>query len=410
MSYKGKVIGLKPINLSTGKTKFEVTLDFGESGQRTYDCWKDDLSEGQIVSFDLKNPSDPKYKSTMINVVVVEGEASQPSSEPGQQQSSQNTGGKRYPPSDPKRFERWYADLKAHIQNPANEEGIRGILGGITEAQALIALGKMLQHIKQLKDTKTSATQTNVLNCTFDSFLDVMVRVVEMDIPFGDGRLYLIPYGTTLTLSVGYLGMVYKIRQADPSIKAIDTVLIFKGQTWSVGQNENGAFLSVSGHGVAAPDYSNVEACVCLFRQQIGNTLFCTAEVLPKADLDTIRSKSQMNSGGPWKDFTGEMYKKASVRRAAKPYLQGALALDSSVQRMIDTDNSQFELSRPSFESQPEAKEEQRQFLLSAIKETADFMEADTLLKCEEILSERREHGYGFVEQQIELARGGDGQ
>jgi recombinational DNA repair protein RecT len=319
---------------------------------------------------------DVQIREGKMPLFVREGETAQ--AQPPRQQTqpppAQGPKNANLPSVD--KFTGWFNALKAWMTAEENQDRIKGVLGHVTQEQCFQAMGRLVQYVKTLKDTGGNPIQSNVMKCTFDSVLDVLVKLIEIDIPFGDGRIYLIPYGNVLEFQIGYLGVCFKVMQQNPDIKSLEAKMVFVGQKWEVGSGPNGDYLTISGEGKASPDYSNVDACIMRLRKVIGGRLFEFCEVLPKADLETIRSKSKMKSGGPWKEFTGEMYKKATIRRGTKFELQLALgsASGESLRRLFEHEESQFDMdSTVSVQTQEIASPQEVIAALNAASTIADI-------------------------------------
>jgi recombinational DNA repair protein RecT len=309
----------------------------------------------------------------------------------------------------PDKFVGWFNVLKDWMTAEENQQRIMGTLQHVTQAQVFQAMQRLVQHVKGMKDTQANPVQSNIMKCTFDSILDGLLKIIEWDIPLGDGRIYTIPYGDKLDVTAGYLGYIYKATSVDPDIKSIEAKLIFNTQEYAIERGEFGDIVKITGHGEALPNYTNVKACVFIMRRVMGGRLFEFTEAIPKHELDIIKSKSKMKSGGPNVEFVGEMMKKATVRRGLKMEMQRSKALSDGLSKMVEADNTTFDMQRPTNteEARYQLTEGIREDLQFELSQVRDQLSEDRYVTLSSILDDNATDSFPKVRKALDEVKGG---
>ena len=170
--------------------------------------------------------------------------------------------------------------------------------------------------------------------CDQKSFLLSLLRAGQLGLdPSGAlGQAYLVPYGKTCQLLLGYRGLIALARRSG-EIETIEAHVVFKGDkfTYRLGLNpmlEHEP--DSSGAGDRGRD--DVVAVYAIARFKGGASQF---EVMFQPDVLRIMENTQSRGrSGPWKDHYAEMARKTAVRRLAK-----YLPLNSELAAGIEYDN-----------------------------------------------------------------------
>lgn len=190
------------------------------------------------------------------------------------------------------------------ISAPAYKEQIQQALPkGITaERMTRVVLTAMNKTPKLLECTKESLWES-VLNCaSLGLFPDAL------------GRAYLVPYGNTCQLIIGYKGLIDLAYRSD-RIASIQLVIVRAGDHF---KREPLAMPPIShvikeAEGDAFRVMTHVYSVVYL--KDCANP---SVDVMSKREVDEIRARSKTGKSGPWVTDYEEMAKKTVFRRHAK--------------------------------------------------------------------------------------------
>lgn len=154
------------------------------------------------------------------------------------------------------------------------------------------------------------------------------------------GGAYLVPYGQTCTLIIGYRGFVELMRRSG-ELEAIDARVVherdeFRWREGLVRELVHVPCLEV--------DPGPMRLVYCILRFRGGAT---QVEVMSRAQVDAIRSRSRASGSGPWVTDYEEMARKTVVRRAAK-----LAPMSSELARAIEAEEDDA-VSSPELPSPP---------------------------------------------------------
>lgn len=172
------------------------------------------------------------------------------------------------------------------------------------------------------------ARDPELLRCTPGSIVQAVVEIVRLGLPVAVGGLtYLVRYGASVQPIVGWKGLVELARRSG-AVDAIDTQVVHDGDVCEIVLGTNGASI----RHVPALDHGPAVAVYAWARLRSGVTL---AEVMNRADVETIRRRSRAAASGPWVTDWEEMARKTVLRRLCKrlpqtPELVAAAALDQA--------------------------------------------------------------------------------
>lgn len=168
--------------------------------------------------------------------------------------------------------------------------------------------------------------QPKLLDCTPQSLALSIINAAELGIePNLIGEAYLVPYGTTCTLIPGYKGLI-KLARNSGMITGFQVGVVRKGDTFDYERGSHKFLKHVE-------KLDNDKAEITHF--WAGATVDGEFEfdVMTKAQVDKVRSKSRAGSNGPWVDHYEEMGKKTVLKRflkiqPASAEMHKAIALD----------------------------------------------------------------------------------
>lgn len=152
-----------------------------------------------------------------------------------------------------------------------------------------------------------------LVRCDMLSVAQCVATCAELGLMPGGalGGAYLVPYGQTCTLVIGYRGFVELMRRSG-ELEAIDARVVherdeFRWREGLVRELVHVPCLEV--------DPGPMKLVYCILRFRGGAT---QVEVMSRAQVDAIRARSRASGSGPWVTDYEEMAKKTVVRRAAK--------------------------------------------------------------------------------------------
>ena len=196
-------------------------------------------------------------------------------------------------------------------------------------------------QIIQGSEALRKCTPESIHNCLLD------VAFTGLTLAPSQALLYIIPYGETASLTIGYRGLE-QMAYRTGVVTLIQAALVReRDPVFRVGVAPGGARYVV--HEEARLDRGEVTHAFCLATFKTGGQ---HVEVLDKEDLDAIeeaaikpRKPGQKSGGAVWKTrFKPEMQKKAAIRRAWKHWPQDAEGqLQKAISIMDQIEPSVFE-------------------------------------------------------------------
>lgn len=211
---------------------------------------------------------------------------------------------------------------------------IRDLLIKFQPQIALVA-PKHLTADRIVRIAMTSIQQTPKLaDCTIESLLGSVLTCTQLGLEpdSASGRAYLIPYGKTCTLIVGYKGLMDLARRSG-EISALEARVVRKGDTFTY---QYGTTPSIN-HIPNLDSGGEMIAVYAVAQFKHGGFQF---EVMSRADVLKIKSRSPAGGGGPWVTDFDEMARKTVMRKLCKylpssPELQTAVSLDERAEQGI---------------------------------------------------------------------------
>lgn len=170
--------------------------------------------------------------------------------------------------------------------------------------------------------------------CTAASLLQCVLAAAEVGLEPGGvlGQFYLVPFGNVATPIIGYRGLLELARRSG-QIASIRAVVVYQKDTFEMTEGIQQTILHKRflGDGGAGP-MTHAYAVAVLKDGSV------QVEVMTRAQVDAIRSRSRSGSSGPWVTDYEEMAKKTVLRRLAK-----WLPLSSErFERAMELDNNDY--------------------------------------------------------------------
>lgn len=214
------------------------------------------------------------------------------------------------------------------ITAPAYKEQLQQALPrGITaERMVRVVLTAMNKSPKLMECTKETLWES-VLNCaSLGLFPDAL------------GRAYLVPYGKSCQLIIGYKGLIDLAYRSD-RIASIQLVVVRQGDHF---KREPLAMPPIShvikeAEGDAFRPMTHVYSVVYL--KDCANP---SVDVMSKREVDEIRQRSKTGGSGPWQTDYEEMAKKTVFRRHAK-----VLPMSAELVHALEVDGDSVQLDVP---------------------------------------------------------------
>lgn len=189
-------------------------------------------------------------------------------------------------------------------------------------------------------------------NCTMASKLLAVAECARLGlVPDKNlGHVYLVPYGKTATMILGYKGLIELARRSG-QVRRVFAQEVYDNDDFSVnlGSGEppdHRPWWQPDTH-MSATEPGEIIAAYCVATMATGETM---VEVVPRGHIDAIRNRSKAGGSGPWKTDFAIMARKTAVRRASKmwplsPELGATLARAVRVDERAEEDRPQFDPS-----------------------------------------------------------------
>lgn len=174
-------------------------------------------------------------------------------------------------------------------------------------------------------------------DCSPESLLGSLMTCTQLGLePDGaSGRAYLIPYGRTCTLIIGYKGLMELARRSG-KISHLEARVVYSGDKFEVNY---GSKPNITHKPNLSDERGTPIASYAVATFNDGSEP--QVEVMTVGEINNIRDRSKAAGGGPWKTDWSEMARKTVMRRLCK-YLPSSSELQQAV-----TIDEQAELGIP---------------------------------------------------------------
>lgn len=169
-----------------------------------------------------------------------------------------------------------------------------------------------------------------LLACDQGSLVNAVIQSSQLGLEIGGPlqQCYLVPYGKTAQLVLGYRGLMILARRSG-EVLSIDVDVVYAKDGWTYNKTDKG---SVFTHNPCEDEDAGelVRAYAVARMRGLDQPIVC---VMPKRDIEKIRKRSPMGNTGAWVSDTAEMWKKSCIRRLCKilpasPELAKAVTFD----------------------------------------------------------------------------------
>jgi recombination protein RecT len=209
-------------------------------------------------------------------------------------------------------------------------------LGDMLEARRASLAQLVPKHLnadRLMKVALNCVSKTPMLQkCGVSSILQCVFTAAELGLEPGGalGHAYLVPFGTTATLIIGYRGFIQLMRNSG-QLASIRAVVVHERDVFKMRE---GIEQSIKHEPFLDGDPGALKYVYCVAKLKDGSVQI---EVMTRAQIDGIRGRSRSSNSGPWVTDYEEMAKKTVVRRIAK-----YLPLSAEVEKAIEHDNGDF--------------------------------------------------------------------
>lgn len=192
------------------------------------------------------------------------------------------------------------------------------------------ALPRHINPERMARIALTAVRQNAALGaCSPESFLGALLQAAQLGIEPNSplGQCYLIPYGQTCTLVVGYRGMLDLARRSG-MVKSIRAHVVREGDEFSYSYGLDPKL----NHVPQPDDTAPMTHVYAVARLNEGEPIFT---VLTKAKVETFRARSRAAKSGPWVTDYEQMSLKTAVRR-----LFPWLPMSAELARAVEVDSA----------------------------------------------------------------------
>jgi recombination protein RecT len=173
----------------------------------------------------------------------------------------------------------------------------------------------------------------NLAACDKASLVLSVARVCELGLDLSKtlGQAYLVPYGRTATLIIGYKGLI-ELAYRSGRVTMIDAREVRQGDrfTWTGGTNPQ-----VHHEPAELGKRGELIGVYCIIDMRDGGR---KVEVMDKAEVDAIRRRSKSGNSGPWQTDYARMATKTVIRRACQQ-----LPLSPEMRRAFEYDGDRID-------------------------------------------------------------------
>lgn len=208
------------------------------------------------------------------------------------------------------------------------------ILSDSYKASLAAALPKHITADRMVRVVLTAINrQPKLLDCTKETLWQSVMDCASLGLePDALGRAYLVPYGKTCQLIIGYKGLIDLMYRSE-RINMVQTGVVHKGDHWLYerGMAPKLEHRPSDDPGPMTHVYSVVHLKGCDMP---------SVEVMTRREVDAIKSRSRAASSGPWVTDYEAMAVKTCIRRHSK-----VLPMSAELARALDTDGDQVDLT-----------------------------------------------------------------
>jgi recombination protein RecT len=196
-----------------------------------------------------------------------------------------------------------------------------------------------VQNNKQLLDCDRNSLYSSCMKCATDGLVP-------------DGReAALVKFGNTVAYMPMLAGVLKKVRNSG-ELASIAAQIVYKNDPFKFWVDGDGEHLNHEP--LMFGDRGEMIGAYALAKTKHGDVYI---EVMPKAEMEKVRSVSRAKNAGPWVDWYDEMAKKTVIRRLSK-----RLPMSTDLEQVIHRDDDFYDLNQ-----KPEPSAEPKQSRLMDI-------------------------------------------
>lgn len=240
------------------------------------------------------------------------------------------------------------------------------------QSQMRMALPKTLTAERLTRIVMTECRKTPELaNCSQDSFFGAILQCAQLGLEPGGalGHCYLLPYGKTCQLIIGYRGMIDLARRSG-QIVSINAYVVNDKDDF---EYELGLHPDIKHRPSPLADRGPVTYVYAVAVLKGGGVQF---EVMSRAEVEAVRKQSKAGKSGPWSTHWDEMAKKTVIRRLFK-YLPVSIEAMRAVEVDEKSDRGEAVSELDFIEAQYEDKGEKLQSVVPMEEPPATALEPE---------------------------------
>jgi recombination protein RecT len=202
-----------------------------------------------------------------------------------------------------------------------------------------------LERIVRLAITELRSNP-RLLDCDTSSLMSAIVKASQVGLELGGnmGQVYLVPYRDQVQLIIGYRGLLTLVRRSG-AVTSFQTHVVYEKDFFEL---EYGLEEKIKHIPSRDGDPGRMTHVYAIARMRDGGVQY---EVMNRAQVDAIRTRSRSSGNGPWVTDYDEMARKTVVRRLFK-YLPMSIEMADAMSVDDDTDES-IKRPEPSFTMPP---------------------------------------------------------
>ena len=197
-------------------------------------------------------------------------------------------------------------------KQPTALQKMSGFLSGdqvLSKIQSVMAGEMTAQRVTQVALLAANRTP-KIADTTPGSILQCLMDCSSLGLEPDSRNAYLIPYGKSCTLIVGYKGLILLIRRSG-EVSVIYSQIVYENDGFEVSFGSGGGLRHVP----VFKDRGEIKLVYSFVQFKDGSEDW---EIMTLDEVEAIRSRSKSANNGPWVTDFGEMAKKTVLRRHSK--------------------------------------------------------------------------------------------
>lgn len=236
---------------------------------------------------------------------------------------------------------------------PVKQAGIQAFSQFLEQRKGTInaVAASFMNPNRLMKVTIGCVMQTPALqNCSLDSIFRSMMQSAELGLEPGSalGESYLVPFGNTSQLIVGYRGLI-SLAYRSGFVESIQANEVYEGDVFEFEKGLNPKLKHIPGE---ETDPNKITHAYCVVRLKNGAVQY---DVMTKNQIERIRKRSRAGGSGPWTTDYAAMCCKTVTRKTLKYVpmsveMSKAFALDTAADTGERVDVAEFDFIETEYE------------------------------------------------------------